>query len=551
MWIHIPDEHIELMKRLAGESKQDWLIEKVEQQAALRSRPDIAALIQSARDEYQTDDCEIDPDAAISDGEEGDFVMAWVRVAHDRGDDERPSHDDSHGIRCASRFHGAAECTCGKAERESEEDEQEESRQIIASYADGNCPQCGEAIARSVTDGEKCGHCPFVFCLRHGNHDGIDMPENPEKTACEGCDNETPGIRPHSNGDHGHAGDPPPGFVIVEKCDTCDKYPDDLEAAKAYGTGAQWQNGNGTVQAICRPPKGTARPGDMPSPAMTLAMATGTRSANCEAANCAPQPMLLPGSATTPTTFSKSICSKTVSGHGWSTGSRSANDALVAGNTTALIQGITMHAFAITPIHIETAYQFVAEFFMNQNDKIDYSEAGPGCWNGWVRQIADAGECLEEACQRLLKADPTACAEFWYDVLEDSAAAYRAFIESRARTRGISDDELIHLFTRIVDKYLHRASNSGQAPLRPPARMSTPQAGEMIAGELQTTHMVTVSLPVGLAFEDEPMPGAQRLREILLENLKSHPVIADPAYANELADAMTVRLVSVSRGNSA
>ena len=51
----------------------------------------------------------------------------------------------------------------------------------------------------------------------------------------------------------GHAGPPPEGFVIVERCDACDKYPDDLAAAQAWGTDARWQEGNGTSQAIAKP----------------------------------------------------------------------------------------------------------------------------------------------------------------------------------------------------------------------------------------------------------------------------------------------------------
>ena len=70
---------------------------------------------------------------------------------------------------------------------------------------------------------------------------------------CDGCDGS--GIRPWSNMQlhAGHAGPPPEGFVIVEQCDTCDKYKDDLAAAQAWGDEARWQDGNGTSQAIARP----------------------------------------------------------------------------------------------------------------------------------------------------------------------------------------------------------------------------------------------------------------------------------------------------------
>ena len=72
-----------------------------------------------------------------------------------------------------------------------------------------------------------------------------------DAAGCEGCDGS--GVRPYANMDHPHAGPPPEGFVIVEKCDTCDKYPDDLTAAQAWGTNARWQDGNGTSQAIAKP----------------------------------------------------------------------------------------------------------------------------------------------------------------------------------------------------------------------------------------------------------------------------------------------------------
>ncbi len=74
------------------------------------------------------------------------------------------------------------------------------------------------------------------------------------KVACEGCEKETPGIRPYANFGNEHAGKPITGFVAVERCDTCNKYPDDLAAATAWGTEAQWQEGNNTSQAICKPP---------------------------------------------------------------------------------------------------------------------------------------------------------------------------------------------------------------------------------------------------------------------------------------------------------
>jgi len=80
---------------------------------------------------------------------------------------------------------------------------------------------------------------------------------------CEGCDGS--GVRPNATQ---HAGPPPVGYTVIERCDTCMKYADDLEAAKAWGDDARWQNGDdiskGTIggdQAIARP-----RPlGDLPT----------------------------------------------------------------------------------------------------------------------------------------------------------------------------------------------------------------------------------------------------------------------------------------------
>ena len=72
-----------------------------------------------------------------------------------------------------------------------------------------------------------------------------------DTAGCEGGDGS--GIRPYTNVDRPHAGPPPEGYVIVEKCDTCGKYPDDLSAAQAWGTDARWQDGNGNSQAIAKP----------------------------------------------------------------------------------------------------------------------------------------------------------------------------------------------------------------------------------------------------------------------------------------------------------
>lgn len=72
------------------------------------------------------------------------------------------------------------------------------------------------------------------------------------KHSCDGCcTSETPGVRPHATA---HAGPPPIDYIVVERCDTCLLYRSDLEAAKAIGRNAKWQNGRGTMQAICQLP---------------------------------------------------------------------------------------------------------------------------------------------------------------------------------------------------------------------------------------------------------------------------------------------------------
>ena len=83
--------------------------------------------------------------------------------------------------------------------------------------------------------------------LRPGMRNTKSAPRKRKK--CEGCDGS--GIRPYANLGREHKGPPPKGYIAVEKCDTCDKYPDDLAAAKAWGDDAHWQND--TSQAIAKP----------------------------------------------------------------------------------------------------------------------------------------------------------------------------------------------------------------------------------------------------------------------------------------------------------
>jgi hypothetical protein len=52
-------------------------------------------LVQSARDEYQTDDVEIDDEGVpTSEGENGTWVGAWVWIADPEPDDETIESDD-------------------------------------------------------------------------------------------------------------------------------------------------------------------------------------------------------------------------------------------------------------------------------------------------------------------------------------------------------------------------------------------------------------------------------------------------------------------------
>lgn len=77
---------------------------------------------------------------------------------------------------------------------------------------------------------------------------------------CERCDPLAPGVRPSVKPSCAFKQHPvPAGFMIVERCDTCSLYPDDLAAAKAFGSEARWHKCDtphpGCQHAICVPPK--------------------------------------------------------------------------------------------------------------------------------------------------------------------------------------------------------------------------------------------------------------------------------------------------------
>lgn len=77
-------------------------------------------------------------------------------------------------------------------------------------------------------------------------------PESPASPdACESCDGRgyIAPVDPCS-GFH-----PPAGFVIVERCDDCERFPDDLGAAQAFGAEARWMAHpqSGRAHAVARP----------------------------------------------------------------------------------------------------------------------------------------------------------------------------------------------------------------------------------------------------------------------------------------------------------
>lgn len=67
--------------------------------------------------------------------------------------------------------------------------------------------------------------------------------------ACTCCEK---GIRDQANPSCGF--EAPPGFVIVERCDACQLFSDDLKAAEAWGDMARWFHGEcGHTHAIAKP----------------------------------------------------------------------------------------------------------------------------------------------------------------------------------------------------------------------------------------------------------------------------------------------------------
>jgi hypothetical protein len=67
---------------------------------------------------------------------------------------------------------------------------------------------------------------------------------------CDGCD-APPGIRPDSTNHTSLT--IPPTHTVIERCDLCALYPDDLAAAQHYGSGAaEWADDQGRTVVVAR-----------------------------------------------------------------------------------------------------------------------------------------------------------------------------------------------------------------------------------------------------------------------------------------------------------
>jgi hypothetical protein len=69
---------------------------------------------------------------------------------------------------------------------------------------------------------------------------------------CEGCQGTLlPGVRDAATN---HSGQPiPAGYTVVERCNTCERYASDEDAARALGENVQLLSGNNQTAVICRP----------------------------------------------------------------------------------------------------------------------------------------------------------------------------------------------------------------------------------------------------------------------------------------------------------
>jgi hypothetical protein len=85
----------------------------------------------------------------------------------------------------------------------------------------------------------------------------------------------------------------------------------------------------------------------------------------------------------------------------------------------------------IDPEAADTAFQFVANYFGNVGERVEYSNLSPGpCWNGYVSVVAGVGMLLEEVFESVMAERPDDEIESWYCILDDAVDVLIAdFIE--------------------------------------------------------------------------------------------------------------------------
>jgi hypothetical protein len=224
-WIRIDDSEIEAVLTAVTGPLPD-LARRIREQREEMTPDERAALIKAARAIYaagSSDDIEVDNDAAFSTTDDGTWVQMWGYVRHE----DEPAGDD----------------LCDRCMRSGVEVSHTEDGDTVCTEcaADDGCPKSD----------------PDCYGPADGCHDACESPENAtgkraaDDEQCDGCDNNC-GIRPDSTP---HSGQLPAGFVAVERCDICQKYPDDHAAAVAWGGRDVTSRKRDT---ICRPPENAA-----------------------------------------------------------------------------------------------------------------------------------------------------------------------------------------------------------------------------------------------------------------------------------------------------
>jgi hypothetical protein len=104
-------------------------------------------------------------------------------------------------------------------------------------------------------------------------------------------------------------------------------------------------------------------------------------------------------------------------------------------------------------LRVHTIAQFVAEFFSNWSDGIDYGDFRPApCWNGYVAWVAEAENMLEDIVQQVLRGTKGGEMDEWYSVLEECGQALRERLI--ANNGWTSADELRPLFEASVRRHV-------------------------------------------------------------------------------------------------